>query len=143
MDDDVFEKAYVDKATLRSVQVHPVPTDLENWIEIDFDPNFKYRGKVYDIESGSFILAPLTTSQQKALGVEIQGQMISLNESNQNGLSAISTMIDKSIALGESPFPLYPKLKTKTGRERLIANNQAEFDSIFLTFGLARQQFFA
>jgi len=124
------------------MQLSPVPEDLENWIALDYDPNFKYRGKIYDEASASFIVAPLTSKQQKALGIEIQGQMISLNESNQNGLSAISTMIDKSIALGGIPFPLYPKLETKTGKARLTANNQAEFDSIFLTFGLARQQFF-
>jgi len=138
----MYEKVYILKTDLKNMQLSPIPEDLGNWIALDYDPNFKYRGKIYDEASASFIAAPLTTKQQKALGVEIQGHMVSLNESNQNGLSAMSTMIDKSISLGGSPFPLYPKLKTKTGRERLIANNQAEFDSIFLIFGLARQQFF-
>jgi hypothetical protein len=51
---EVFDKAYVDKTNLGSVQVFPVPTDLENWIEIDFDPEFNYRGKIYDIDTGEF-----------------------------------------------------------------------------------------
>ena len=89
---------------------------------------------------------PLTpeevTAEIKATGVEIQGSMISLNESNQNGLAAISTMIDKAILLNKPAFPVYPSLETKTGKARLVATNQDEFDLIFLTFGLARQQFF-
>jgi hypothetical protein len=51
-----FSKAYVKKAHLGVVQVWPIPKDLENWIEIDFDPDFKYSGKIYDIESGTFIV---------------------------------------------------------------------------------------
>lgn len=89
---------------------------------------------------------PLTEEEmieeQKAVGVEIQGHMISLNESNQLGLASISTMIDKAVLLGAPPFPVYPKLETKNGKVRLVANDQAEFDVIFLTFGLARQPFF-
>jgi hypothetical protein len=142
MSGEVFEKAYVDKETLRSVQVVPVPDDLENWIEIDFDETFNYRGKIYNIQTGEFDVAPPTDSQNKSLGVEIQGKMISLNESNQNGLAAISTMIDKSIKLGLSPFPVYPSLEMKGGKARLVANTQEEFDGIFVTFGLARQPFF-
>ncbi|MFT5116636.1 MAG: hypothetical protein ACI9W0_001255 [Gammaproteobacteria bacterium] len=46
--EEVFDKAYVDVETCRSVQVWPVPEDLENWYEIDFDPTFKYMGKIYD-----------------------------------------------------------------------------------------------
>lgn len=51
---EVFLKAYVEKEHLGNVQVFPVPTDLENWIEIDFDPDFSYRGKLYDVETGEF-----------------------------------------------------------------------------------------
>jgi hypothetical protein len=69
--------------------------------------------------------------------------MISLNESNQNGLSSISTMIDKAIKLElDSPFPIYPTLETKNGKARLTANNQSEFDLIYVSFGVARNGFF-
>ncbi len=54
--EEVFEKAYVDKETCRSVQVWPVPEDLENWYEIDFDPTFKYVGKVYNPDTGEWEL---------------------------------------------------------------------------------------
>jgi hypothetical protein len=90
---------------------------------------------------------PLTAEEQitelKAVGIEIQGHMISLNESNQNGLSSISTMIDKAIKLAlDSPFPIYPTLETKNGKARLTANNQSEFDLIYVSFGVARNGFF-
>jgi hypothetical protein len=52
--EEQFDKAYVDKATCRSVQVWPVPEDLENWYVIDFDPAFKYSGKYYVPESDSW-----------------------------------------------------------------------------------------
>lgn len=52
--EEVFEKAYVDKNTGRSVQVWPVPEDLDNWHEIDFDPSFKYSGKRYDAATGEW-----------------------------------------------------------------------------------------
>jgi hypothetical protein len=52
---EVFEKAYVEKANLRNVQVFPVPKDINNWIEINFDPNFNYQNKIYDINTNSFI----------------------------------------------------------------------------------------
>ncbi|NYR11263.1 hypothetical protein HC000_01955 [Pseudoalteromonas sp. MIP2626] len=46
--EEVFYKAYVDKATCRNVQVWPVPEDLDNWHEVDFDESFDYSGKTYD-----------------------------------------------------------------------------------------------
>ncbi|QSX32449.1 hypothetical protein JYB87_11795 [Shewanella avicenniae] len=52
--DEHFKVAYVDKATCRNVQVWPVPDDLENWYEIPFDTTFKYRGKVYSPETGTW-----------------------------------------------------------------------------------------
>lgn len=52
--EEKFDKAYVDKATRRMVQVIPVPEDLENWYEIDFDPAFTYRGKIYNPETGEW-----------------------------------------------------------------------------------------
>jgi len=51
---EAFDKAYVDKATCRKVQVWPVPENLENWYEIDFDPEAEYMGKCYDPDSGSW-----------------------------------------------------------------------------------------
>jgi hypothetical protein len=52
---EMFSKAYVEKGRLSNIQVFPVPQDLENWIEVDFDPEFNYRGKTYDVEAGVFI----------------------------------------------------------------------------------------
>lgn len=52
--EEVFDKAYVDKATCRVVIVWPVPEDLTNWYETDFDPEFEYFGKVYDPITGEW-----------------------------------------------------------------------------------------
>lgn len=61
--EEVFEKAYVDKETCRSVQVWPIPEDLENWYEIDFDPTFRYMGKVYDPDTGAWNVAVPTVEE--------------------------------------------------------------------------------
>ncbi|MBB1406690.1 hypothetical protein H5079_13900 [Pseudoalteromonas sp. SG44-5] len=53
-EDEEFTVAYVDKATCRKVQVWPVPEDLENWHEVDFDPQAEYMGKWYNPDSGSW-----------------------------------------------------------------------------------------
>jgi len=100
---------------------------------------------------GKFIQVstPLTVEEieqkNKILGVEIQNQMVCLNEANQNGLSSISTMIDKAVKLGKTDlvFPINISLETVESKAKLIVNNQTEFDEIFLTFGLARQVFFS
>ena len=55
---EIFAKAYVEKANLKNVHVFPVPEDLENWIEIDFDENFDYTDKVYDVVTGTFSICP-------------------------------------------------------------------------------------
>lgn len=120
----------------------PAPPNLTDYYELPHQDVSAIQGKVYDQALDVFVDAPLTDAELKAIGVDIQGNMISLNESNQNGLAAISTMIDKAISLNQSVFPIHPSLETKTGKARLTATNQAEFDLIFLTFGLARQQFF-
>ena len=51
-----YTKAYVEKANLGNVQLVPIPKDLENWIEIDYDEDFNYRGKRYDVDAGEFII---------------------------------------------------------------------------------------
>jgi len=51
---EVFEKAYVSKTCLSNIQVVPVPEDLDNWIEVDFDSEFNYIGKAYNVEKGIF-----------------------------------------------------------------------------------------
>ena len=79
----------------------------------------------------------------KAQGIEVNGVSISLNESNQHGLADVSVMIDKAISLGTDPFPLNLNMESSTGTSVLTVTNQTEFDTVFLTFGLARQQFFA
>ena len=53
-EEEAFTVAYVDKATCRKVQVWPVPEDLDNWYEIDFDPKIEYMGKHYDPDTGSW-----------------------------------------------------------------------------------------
>jgi len=81
----------------------------------------------------------LFKTYNKALGVNINGVMVSLNESNQHGLADISVMIDKAISLGQLIFPITNlKLETATGIHVFVVNDQTEFDTLFLTFGLAR-----
>jgi len=142
MKDKVFSKGYVPKDDPTYIQEWPIPNNLEDYWKVDLDPEIDYRGKRYSAASNTFEDKELSAEQLKEIGVEIQGHMISLSESNQNGLSAISTMIDKALALNAVPFPLYPIMESKDGKARLIATDQASFDEIFLTFGLARQQFF-
>lgn len=48
-------KGYILKTQLNQVRTLPIPEDLENWIEIDLVPNFNYFGKIYDIETETFI----------------------------------------------------------------------------------------
>lgn len=62
-----FTKAYVEKANLSNVHVLPVPEDLENWIEIDFDPEFNYRGKVYNLETQTFDVCGVQKNQAALL----------------------------------------------------------------------------
>ena len=83
-------------------------------------------------------------SYLKKVGVEINGKSVSLNESNQNGLAAVSTSIDKGIKLGIDPFesPINLKLESLSGFSIITVLTQEEFDSVYVTFNLARQQFF-
>lgn len=52
----MITKGYVSKDNLASLRVVPVPKDLENWIEVDYDSSLSYIGKIYDIQSGTFVL---------------------------------------------------------------------------------------
>ena len=80
----------------------------------------------------------------KSKGVEINGVSVSLNESNQNGLASVSTMIDKAIKLGIDPFltPINLKLESQSGFSTITVLDQEEFDTVFVTFNLSRQPFF-
>lgn len=60
-------KIYVSKSQLNQTQTIPIPTDLENWIDLDFDPNFDYKRKTYDIALGQFVDTSLTTDKILAL----------------------------------------------------------------------------
>lgn len=48
-------KGYVNKSNLEVFQVIPVPQDLVNWIEVDYDPDKDYVGLVYDEVLADFV----------------------------------------------------------------------------------------
>jgi hypothetical protein len=64
----VHTKAYVLKTHLNYIQTVPVPEDLENWIEVELDPNVKYIGKIYDTITNTFI-EDVSFSKEKALNI--------------------------------------------------------------------------
>ena len=134
-----MEKLYVLKSDLGVMITVPTPNDLENWLELDYDPAFNYIGKVYNDVTGRFDTATPNRRQLKMAGTSIQGSMISLTEINQNCLSYLSVLADK---LGQEAFPMHPKLETKTGKVSILVRNQEEFDSMFIAFGKEREKFF-
>ena len=81
-------------------------------------------------------------SELKAVGLSFGGVNISLNESNQNGLAAIKTAVDMAVKIGVDAFPLNFSAETKFGIESVSILSLDEFDSLFVQFFIARQQFF-
>ena len=73
---------YVNKNRLASMQLVPVPKDLENWIEVEHDPDFDYMNKIYDPQSGTFvpdiarIAKSILVSRAKAYKEESDGLFI-------------------------------------------------------------------
>lgn len=57
------DKIYVLKSRPNQSQEFPVPEDIENWHELDFDPDFDYRGKTYDVSLNAFIDTPLALEE--------------------------------------------------------------------------------
>lgn len=90
------EKVFVEKANLTNFVIWPIPENLDDWITLDFDPNFNYLGKTYSIETEEFYNTPLSDSQLreefkanreelvKASTVEYEGMVFDADEESQN-----------------------------------------------------------
>ena len=78
----------------------------------------------------------------KTQGVKYKSFDISLNEANQNGLSAIMSAENLAIEFESSIFPIKFKAETAGGFEMVELEDFAEFKSFALVFLSARQAFF-
>ena len=111
------------ETTLTQEQVKLVNADIAEFNKVEYE-------------------ALVEKSELKAVGLSFGGVNISLNESNQNGLAAIKTAVDMAVKIGVDAFPLNFSAETKFGIESVSILSLDEFDSLFVQFFIARQQFF-
>lgn len=91
------------------------------------------------------VLAPYQRKLSKMVGIEIKGVNVSLNETNQNGLSALKSAFDLATefdAQGQF-FPIKFNAETATGEQVVELADEAEFKQFGLQFILARKSYFA
>ena len=90
------------------------------------------------------VLAPYEKIISKAIGVEFNGVGVSLNEANQNGLSALKSALElaKEFEVEDQFFPVNFNAETYEGVKVLTLTNETEFKNFGLQFVLARKQFF-
>ena len=86
--------------------------------------------------------AAIKRSSDKMNGINFGGVDISLNEPNQNGLSAIKTALEMAASIGVDAFPLNFSAETADGDKSVAINDIDEFNDLFVQFFIARQQFF-
>lgn len=90
------------------------------------------------------VLAPYQRKLSKMVGIEIKGVNVSLNETNQNGLSALKSAFDLATefdAQGQF-FPIKFNAETATGEQVVELADEAEFKQFGLQFILARKAYF-
>lgn len=90
------------------------------------------------------VLAPYQRKLSKMVGIEIKGVNVSLNETNQNGLSALKSALDLATefdAQGQF-FPIKFNAETATGEQVVELVDEAEFKQFGLQFILARKSYF-
>ncbi len=90
------------------------------------------------------VLEPYQKQITKALGIEFKGVHISLNESNQNGLSALKSALElsKEFEVSDQFFPINFNAETCDGTQVLTLVDEAEFKEFGLQFVMARKAFF-
>ncbi|MAE02336.1 hypothetical protein [Pseudoalteromonas lipolytica] len=90
------------------------------------------------------ILQPYQKHINKLVGIEFKGVQVSLNESNQNGLSALKSALElaKEFEAENEFFPVNFNAETRQGVKVLSLVDEAEFKNFGLQFVMARKAFF-
>ncbi|URQ87738.1 hypothetical protein J8Z28_07815 [Pseudoalteromonas sp. SCSIO 43088] len=90
------------------------------------------------------VLEPYQKHINKLIGIEFKGVQVSLNESNQNGLSALKSALELAKELGSENefFPVNFNAETRQGVKVLTLVDEAEFKNFGLQFVMARKAFF-
>lgn len=114
--------------TLIEAEPQPLPTEPEQ-------PTVK---TVEDV------LAPYNHQITKLKGIEHRGVCVTLNESNQNGLSALKSALELATEFGEVEqfFPIKFNAETSNGVQVLLLEDEAEFKQFGLDFIMARKALF-
>ncbi|ASM54120.1 hypothetical protein PNIG_a2060 [Pseudoalteromonas nigrifaciens] len=97
-----------------------------------------------EVRTVEHVLAPYQRKLSKMVGIEIKGVNVSLNETNQNGLSALKSAFDLATefdAQGQF-FPIKFNAETATGEQVVELADEAEFKQFGLQFILARKSYF-
>lgn len=81
-------------------------------------------------------------TKAKVDGTEYQGQFISLTEENQLGLSSIRAMLKDAAEIGQNVYPQNIHLSGPSGKVIYEIADYADFQALWVHFGLARQAFF-
>lgn len=117
-----------DDGTTAEVEPKPLPTE-------------PLRPEVRTVEQ---VLAPYQRKLTKMAGIEIKGVNVSLNETNQNGLSALKSAFDLATEFDAQAqfFPIKFNAETATGEQVVELVDEAEFKQFGLQFILARKAYF-
>lgn len=96
------------------------------------------------LKTAEEVLEPYQKQITKALGIEFKGVNVSLNESNQNGLSALKSALElsKEFEVSDQFFPINFNAETCDGTRVLTLVDEAEFKEFGLQFIMARKAFF-
>lgn len=96
------------------------------------------------VRTADNILEPYKKQIDKLKGIECKGVFVSLNESNQNGLSALKSALELATEFGEAEafFPVNFNAETAQGVQVVTLENEAEFKQFGLNFIMARKAYF-
>jgi hypothetical protein len=86
--------------------------------------------------------AEITSANNKRIGAVINGEQISLNENNQNGIAAVLTGLHLAEEMEYDIFPIAFNAETATGSVSIPFDSLASFKAFSLQFIGARQAFF-
>lgn len=121
----------------------PIPTEDGALIEVEFKalPTEPQRPAVKTVDE---VLAPYQKQINKLKGIEFKGVHVSLNEPNQNGLSALKSALEiaKEFEVDDEFFPINFNAETCDGTQVLTLVDEAEFKEFGLQFVMARKAFF-
>ncbi|MCG9711099.1 hypothetical protein L1D46_20215 [Pseudoalteromonas sp. Isolate3] len=96
------------------------------------------------VRTADEVLEPYQKQINKLKGIECKGVFVSLNESNQNGLSALKSALELATEFGEAEafFPVNFNAETAKGVQVVTLENEAEFKQFGLNFIMARKAYF-